>query len=156
VLVSVLRYGCHVLSGATVWAGISIPTNAALLYSLSYNATYMLPELLVTATVAYYLGSLIDFGGATLRPFTRRVSTPVADVLFGVSGLLVTGAVVFDIAFLFARVQDGETGELSLAPLFSQPLFDGPWGVVLIVTGAVALAVAALSLVRHRLLAKNT
>ena len=33
---SVLRYICHVISGATVWAGLSIPTNAALIYSLSY------------------------------------------------------------------------------------------------------------------------
>ena len=30
-IVCVLRYFCHVLSGATVWAGISIPTTAAML-----------------------------------------------------------------------------------------------------------------------------
>ena len=41
VLVSVLRYLCHVVSGATVWAGLSIPTEAALAYSLVYNATYI-------------------------------------------------------------------------------------------------------------------
>ena len=35
----VLRYICHVISGATVWAGLSIPTQAALAYSFSYNAT---------------------------------------------------------------------------------------------------------------------
>ena len=32
--VCVLRYLCHVISGATVWAGLSIPDGAALLYSL--------------------------------------------------------------------------------------------------------------------------
>ncbi|MBO6214127.1 MAG: energy-coupled thiamine transporter ThiT, partial [Lachnospiraceae bacterium] len=44
ILVCVVRYICHVISGATVWAGLSIPTNAALAYSFGYNATYMLPE----------------------------------------------------------------------------------------------------------------
>ena len=33
VLASLLRYLCHVVSGATVWAGLSIPTEAALAYS---------------------------------------------------------------------------------------------------------------------------
>lgn len=47
VFVSVLRYACHVISGATVWAGLSIPTQAALSYSFIYNATYMLPEAIV-------------------------------------------------------------------------------------------------------------
>ena len=42
-LSGLLRYVCHVISGATVWAGLSIPDSAALLYSLSYNATYMIP-----------------------------------------------------------------------------------------------------------------
>ena len=47
-----LRYLCHVISGATVWAGISIPTKAAIGYSLIYNATYMIPETLVLMLVA--------------------------------------------------------------------------------------------------------
>ena len=41
-MASILRYVCHVISGATVWAGLSIPTEAALIYSFSYNATYMI------------------------------------------------------------------------------------------------------------------
>ena len=48
-----LRYLCHVISGATVWAGISIPTKAAIGYSLIYNATYMIPETLVLMLVAF-------------------------------------------------------------------------------------------------------
>ena len=55
-----LRYLCHVLSGATVWAGISIPTTASLLYSISYNATYMIPETIVTLVLAFYISSSID------------------------------------------------------------------------------------------------
>ena len=54
VLVSILRYTCHVISGCTVWAGLSIPDNAAFVYSLSYNLTYMLPEAIILVALAYY------------------------------------------------------------------------------------------------------
>ena len=56
-----LRYLCHVLSGATVWAGLSVPTGAALEYSLIYNATYMVPETITTLVVLYYLSLNLDF-----------------------------------------------------------------------------------------------
>ena len=49
--VCALRYICHVISGCTVWAGVSIPSTDGLLYSLSYNATYMIPET-VTASIS--------------------------------------------------------------------------------------------------------
>ena len=60
VLVCALRFLCHVISGATVWAGLSIPTNAALIYSIGYNATYMVPETIVTASAAYYIGCVLE------------------------------------------------------------------------------------------------
>lgn len=56
-----LRYVCHVISGCTVWAGLSIPDSAALIYSLGYNATYMVPETIVTVIVAFYLATVMDF-----------------------------------------------------------------------------------------------
>ncbi len=56
-LVGLLRYICHVISGATVWAGLSIPTNAAMIYSLGYNATYMIPETITH--IVTFLGVLI-------------------------------------------------------------------------------------------------
>ena len=59
-LVCALRFICHVISGATVWAGLSIPTEAALIYSIGYNATYMIPETIVTGAAAYYIGSVLD------------------------------------------------------------------------------------------------
>ena len=64
-----LRYLCHVISGATVWAGISIPTKAAIGYSLIYNATYMIPETLVLMLVAFYLGQCVDL----TQPIPRRI-----------------------------------------------------------------------------------
>ena len=48
VLVCLLRYACHFLSGITVWRDISIPMAGAVPFSLIYNATYMLPETIIT------------------------------------------------------------------------------------------------------------
>ncbi|MBQ8911953.1 MAG: energy-coupled thiamine transporter ThiT, partial [Clostridia bacterium] len=56
-----MRYICHVISGCTVWAGMSIPTGGAFVYSLIYNATYMLPETIILILVSYYLGTSLDF-----------------------------------------------------------------------------------------------
>ena len=38
VLACVLRYICHVITGATIWAGLSIPSAAALSFSFIYNS----------------------------------------------------------------------------------------------------------------------
>ena len=43
------RKKVSVISGCTVWAGVSIPSTDGLLYSLSYNATYMIPETIINA-----------------------------------------------------------------------------------------------------------
>lgn len=65
---SVIRYICHVISGATVWAGLSIPTADAMSYSFIYNATYMLPEMLILFVVGYYISSALDFSNTKLTP----------------------------------------------------------------------------------------
>jgi thiamine transporter len=51
-----LRYTCHVISGATVWAGVSIPNVDSIQFSLAYNAAYMIPETLLTVVGAYFAG----------------------------------------------------------------------------------------------------
>ena len=43
VLACFIRYLCHTGVGATVWADISIPAHDALIYSIVYNASYMVP-----------------------------------------------------------------------------------------------------------------
>ena len=67
-LFSVLRYLCHVIAGCTVWVGLSIPDEAALLYSLSYNATYMVPETVILLLTLGYLGAALDLS----RPIPAR------------------------------------------------------------------------------------
>ena len=68
-LVSVLRYICHFISGWAVW-GIWAPEGMpAWKYSLSYNATYMVPEAIVTVAGALLISLFLDF---TSRDITRR------------------------------------------------------------------------------------
>ena len=105
-LASILRYVCHVISGATVWAGLSIPTEAALLYSFSYNATYMLPETIILVAVAIYLSSVIDFRSKVpTRVKNSAMSRGEVYSTMG-AGLLLVGTVIADVAILFPHLQD--------------------------------------------------
>lgn len=110
--VCVLRYICHVISGATVWAGISIPTKAALVYSLSYNATYMLPETVILLAVTVYVASVLDFDAEIPVRTKNKGADPVALVLPAVGGLCIAGAIVFDAVKILPLMQDAESGEM--------------------------------------------
>ena len=154
ILVCVLRYLCHVVSGATVWAGLSIPDGAAIGYSLIYNATYMIPDTIVLVAVAYYLGSVLDFRREQPVRLSRAQNLPaeasVLSVLDGVFALL--GAVV-DVSLIFPRLQNAETGKFDLSGLAVTGSFaDSFWLPVVIVSAVCALICAALLLARHRLL----
>ncbi len=116
--ICVLRYICHVITGATVWAGLSIPSTAALAYSLSYNATYMIPETIVTVFVGYYLGSVLDFGSDTLRPYVSASGSRVHPLKW-IAGVVIAGGLVFDIIMVFSKLQNGETGEFDITGLGS-------------------------------------
>ncbi len=108
--VSLIRYICHVISGATVWAGLSIPSSAAIIYSLGYNATYMLPETIVLTAVAYYLGGVIDFD----RHIPTRKRAKTGDAKEGsylaLSGLCFLVGIVSDIAIIAPALQNPESG----------------------------------------------
>ena len=104
---------CHVISGATVWAGLSIPTNAALIYSIGYNATYMIPETIVTAVVAYYIGSMLDLKSDNITQL-RRSEDNHTPVLKWVGGLLLAGALVFDVRTVFSNIQNADSGEFDV------------------------------------------
>lgn len=137
ILTTVLRYICHVISGATVWAGLSIPTEAALAYSLGYNATYMLPEGIILAACAYYLGSVIDF----TRPVPERMAAKeLSDgaPYFAVSGLSLLFLVIADTTLIAPVLQDTESGEFTL-----KYLAEVSWLAVIIIT-VLCLAISIL------------
>ena len=140
-LVCVLRYACHVISGATVWAGLSIPTKAALLYSFAYNATYMIPETIVTVIVAFYLASLIDLRKEQPTRIVRENLSPAASLAKWGGGLALSGMLIFDVASVFAKLQDAETGEF-----YIQGIQDVNWVRIAVVSGVCILAALALFL----------
>jgi len=55
VTVCVLRFLCSFLSGFLIWGSLVTDGMGAVLYSLSYNASYMLPETLLTTAAALLL-----------------------------------------------------------------------------------------------------
>ncbi len=142
--VCAVRYACHVISGATVWAGISIPTAAALIYSLGYNATYMIPETVIAVAVAYYVGSMIDLRSEKLTrlpttPWEGKAKLPLGCVILRiVAATAVLGAVIFDFSAIFSHLQDAETGAFTFADLPNVA-----WGWII----AVSLIAAILALI---------
>ncbi len=121
--VCLLRYLFHTVAGATVWAGLSIPSEAALLYSVGYNATYMIPETIVNVLSAVWIGSVIAL--------SKDIPTPVRHTAFSGRGALVCEilrplALLFALAtvgadtlIVFVNLQSPDTGEFALAGLDS-------------------------------------
>lgn len=69
-VVSVLRFICHFISGVTIWKGYAEDT-PVLIYSLTYNGGYMLPELILTVIGALAVGSLLDLTSPKIRPLRK-------------------------------------------------------------------------------------
>ena len=116
-IVCVVRYVMHVISGATVWAGLSIPSEAALIYSLGYNATYMIPEAIVNTAVAAYIGGIIDLSKNPPVTYRRgedeKVSVSPVYRRIGVGALILGGIV--SICEIFLHLQNEESGEFTFA-----------------------------------------
>lgn len=142
-LVCILRYACHVLSGATVWAGVSIPTKAALAYSFVYNATYMLPETIIMVVVAVYMGSVINFNAQVPVRVAKAESNAVSDILSALSGLLITAALIADVALVFSKLQNAETGEFAIEQIASVNwVLVGTISIIAAIISAVLLIIA--------------
>ena len=136
--VTLLRYICHVISGATVWAGLSIPDSAALIYSIGYNATYMLPEAIILVAVAYYLGGVIDFSKSTPVRFANTSHTRGNISIYLFSGLSFLLGAVIDVWLIAPHLQNEETGEF-----YFKGLVNVEWvavAIVSVLTVAIGLA----------------
>ena len=138
-LVSVLRFFFHVVSGATVWAGLSIPDGAALGYSLVYNATYMIPETIVLLIATLYIGSILDFSYDIPRRFPSEARRKTSHSVLSFAIRLVTvGALMFDVAAIAAHLQDPDTGKFTFSHMA-----EVPWSTVSVVS-IVALLLCAV------------
>ena len=115
-LCCVLRYLCHLISGCTVWAGLSIPTEAAFLYSALYNASYMIPETLITLGAVYYVSTQIDFA-KDIPARKRREKDPIGAVVAEITGAtVVLGGFIYDVVTVFSQMQN-ENGEFDITAL---------------------------------------
>lgn len=110
-LACAIRYVCHVISGCTVWAGVSIPDTQGLLYSLSYNAAYMVPETIITLAAAGAVSSMLTLTGDRLRPAQKAkgnvlslIGTLVTIIGAAVAAVLVFGAMQTEEGFSVAAV----------------------------------------------------
>ena len=126
------RYACHVVSGATVWAGISIPTAAALKFSFIYN------ETVVLLIVALFVSSSLDFSGDRLTA-AKRVHGKNS-VYAVVAWAVCSGAAVYIIADIFSVLQNPETGEFDVSGIGN-----AHW-VSIAVVAAIAVAAAVVGL----------
>ena len=61
----VLRFVCHFISGVTVWSEYAAD-RTAVMYSLYYNLSYMLPEIILTVLMAAIISNLLNFDAETM------------------------------------------------------------------------------------------
>lgn len=117
VIACVIRYLCHVVSGFTAWAAFEFPTGAVMLYSIGYNATYMIPETIVLVAATYHLCSAVDFSKDT--PTRTKKSTQDGNIALMrvLSGLAIFAAIIVDTVLVFSEIQDAETGDFILSGL---------------------------------------
>lgn len=65
--VSVIRFLCHFISGVTIWGDYAEGAQAVWEYSFTYNAGYMVPELIITVVGCVVLASVFDLNSKEIR-----------------------------------------------------------------------------------------
>lgn len=70
-LACVVRFLCHFISGVTVWASYA-GDMPVWLYSLTYNATYMIPETIVSVIGAVLVCLILDFRTPTVSALRKK------------------------------------------------------------------------------------
>ena len=136
-LVCLLRFVCHVITGCTVWAGVSIPTADGMWYSLTYNAAYMVPETLLTLIAAAYLAKVLDLRAERLYRTRGTWQGTAADVCAALSLLSLAAVVAVDALLLFAAIQTEEGFDITA-------IGSANWPVIGIVAAAGIVLAAAL------------
>ena len=138
-----LRYICHVISGCTVWAGVSIPDADGLVYSLAYNATYMVPETVVTVIGAFFAANIFTL----TAPSVKRIKMNEKSALTLYSTLPAAAGIVLAFAMICGMMQ-GESG-FDITLLASAEIWN--W----ISLGAIILIAAIASVIVYMVLSKK-
>lgn len=139
VMVCALRYICHVISGCTVWAGVSIPSADGLIYSLAYNAAYMIPETLTTAVGAYFIGKAFVITEENIRRV--KLENSASTNLYAAIPPVMSVVIAFVLIFGMIQTEEGfDITAITRADAFS-------WisvAVIIAIGAAVSLAIRAL------------
>lgn len=59
IAVTLLRYLCHILSGILIWGVYADEGQTVLAYSILYNGSYMIPEIILTAAALALLSGFL-------------------------------------------------------------------------------------------------
>lgn len=148
----VLRYIMHVISGATVWAGLSIPTEAALIYSLGYNATYMIPETVISVLIAAWIGGTVDFSRQLPVTFVSDRDASQVGVRAYLPALALLSAfatVIAEVLIVCPHLQSPDDGK------FTFELLGGVNLLAVIIAGAVGIALTLGIWITHLILKKS-
>ena len=68
---SLIRYICHIISGVTIWKEYAGDMNVWE-YSVTYNGSYMIPELIITVIGAVVIGSIFDFSYSDIKVIRKN------------------------------------------------------------------------------------
>ena len=71
VVVTVIRFICHFISGATIWKEYAEGA-PVLEYSFTYNASYMLPELIITVVGLVILAGIFELNSIELKTKKKK------------------------------------------------------------------------------------
>ena len=148
ILVCVVRFICHFITGVTIWRDLSRTAWQSIVFSLGYNATYMIPEAIVTAVAAFYLGTVVDFRRVNLGNYEEDDEPTDIQWMKWIAGLVITCVVVADVFLVFSHLQ-ADNGEFILSGLKNVN-----WLIFGIVTGA-GLAAAVVLYVLAKTLRKK-
>lgn len=114
-LTGLLRYFSHTIVGCTVWAGLSIPTEQALVYSIAYNGTYMIPETIILVLGAVYISRVLDFRHENITRIAAHQRRPDLAILFsGLAKTALLAGAVWDIKEIALPLQNSETGDFDI------------------------------------------
>ena len=65
--VMAIRYLCHFLSGILIWGSSAPEGTPVWIYSLSYNGSYMIPEIIITTIVSAILLKVPQLSGKSFK-----------------------------------------------------------------------------------------
>ncbi len=72
IFVSLVRYACHFISGVTIWGGYAPEGTPVWQYSITYNGSYMIPELIITAVGAFIVASVFDVSSPEVKVLRKQ------------------------------------------------------------------------------------